>query len=401
LDEERLLADLETLATIGASADGAVSRPAYSAADLEAREWIESQMRALGMDVRRDPAGNSVGTYAGMLPRLNPIALGSHTDTVPTGGRYDGALGVMAAIACIRTLRRVGQRLRHPIEIINFAAEEATMAAGTLGSRAMAGLDLVVLNERAWDGLTVADHLVAAGLDPSGLAKARRPKGCVAAYLELHIEQGSVLEDGQNSIGIVDGIVGIRRYKASFRGRANHAGTTPMARREDALVRAAPFVLDVRDVADARDAVATVGAVTVHPGAPNVIPGQVDLSVEVRSLDDSILDSVERDLLRRIRGREASLSRLSSKPPVRSSSFLVDGLCAICEQLGLRYLRLASGAGHDAASMAALTDQAMVFVPSRGGISHSPAEYTDPDSCIAGAKVLFASLSRFDSGLDP
>src|SRR5215472_14801633 len=248
LDGARLLSDLEHLATIGADPAGGVSRLAYSAADVEARGWVRDTMLDLGMEVRRDEALNVIGRYPGVEAGLKPIALGSHTDTVPNGGRFDGALGVVAALACVRALRDAGVQLRHPVEVIDFAAEEATLGTGTLGSLAMTGgLTREGMARPAWDGRPAAMHLRDAGLDARGLNRAVRPRRVLAAYLELHVEQGRLLEQAGLPIGVVEGIAGIRRYAGRFEGQANHAGTTTMADRRDALVMAALFVLGVRD----------------------------------------------------------------------------------------------------------------------------------------------------------
>jgi N-carbamoyl-L-amino-acid hydrolase len=284
--------------------------------------------------------------------------------------------------------------------VINFAAEEATVA-GTLGSRAMAGLlDQAVVDGMAWDGRPVAEHLRAAGLDPATISQARRPKGSLAAYLELHVEQGGVLDAAGLQVGVVEGIVGIRRYMVTFQGYANHAGTTPMADRRDALVMAAPLILAVRDVAVARGIVGTVGTVRLMPGSPNVIPGQVDLEVEIRGLRETILDGAEEEVADRAHNAGAAFRLVSKKPPVKSDPRLLDALAAACDELGLPYQRMASGAGHDAMCVASIAPQAMLFVPSRGGVSHSPDEYTDPESCVTGARVLLAALLKVDASLD-
>jgi N-carbamoyl-L-amino-acid hydrolase len=400
LDDKRLLQDLETLGQIGLSPSGGINRIAYSPTDQEARVWVEAQMRELGLEVHTDEAGNSIGAHPGQVSHLPSIALGSHTDTVPEGGRYDGALGVLAALACVHSLREAGIQLRHTVEVINFAAEEGTMV-GTLGSRAMAGLlDEAVLQQAAWDGRPVADHLRAAGLDPATITQARRPKGSLAAFLELHIEQGSVLETAGLPVGVVEGIVGIRRYTVTFQGYANHAGTTPMADRRDALVMAAPFILSVRDIAVAQGIVGTVGTLHLKPGAPNVIPGRVELSIETRGLSEAKLDAVEAELAQQAQAAGAQLSPFSRKPPVESDPRLVDILTAACDELRLPYQRMPSGAGHDAMCIAHIAPQAMLFVPSRSGVSHSPDEYTNPESCIAGARVLLAALLKLDASLD-
>ena len=392
LDGDRLLADLDALARIGRDPDGALNRIAYSAADQQGRGWVAEQMRAIGLRVRTDAAGNTIGLYAGTA-ELPPIALGSHTDTVPNGGAYDGALGVVAALACVRALHAAGRQLRHPLEVINFAAEEATMAGGTTGSQAMAGLfNPALLVKAAWDGRPVRAHLLAAGLDPASFTGARRAPGSLAAYLELHIEQGDVLTTAATPIGLVEGFVGIRRYAVAFAGAANHAGTTPMHRRQDALVAAAPFITFVRDLAVAHNVVGTIGTLTVHPGAPNVIPGRVELIVETRGHEETVLDQVEAVLAERARGAGAQFAPVVRKPPVQANAQLVGALAAACDALGLACIPLPSGAGHDAMCMATICPQAMIFVPSQGGVSHSPDEYTTPEDCVAGARVLLAGL---------
>jgi N-carbamoyl-L-amino-acid hydrolase len=373
---------------------------AYSPADLEARRWVEDQLRDLGLQVTRDGAGNSVCHYPGESPELAPLAVGSHTDTVPEGGRYDGALGVVAGMACLRSLSEAKIQLRHPLELINFAAEEATMG-GTIGSRAMAGLlDPQHLQVAAWDGRPLRDHLAVAGLDPDAVVLARREKGSLACFLELHVEQGGTLAAAGLPLGVVEGIVGIRRYKVGFQGLANHAGTTPMAERRDALVMAAPFVLRVRDIALQHEIVGTVGSVHIQPGIPSVIPGLVELSVETRGLDEVDLQNAENDLLTAAKHAGGDLTLQSKKPPTWSDPRLLACLTGACEELGLPYQLLPSGAGHDAMCIARIAPQAMLFVPSRGGISHTPDEFTDPESCIAGARVLLTALFKVDTLFD-
>ncbi|MFN8454888.1 MAG: Zn-dependent hydrolase [Anaerolineae bacterium] len=393
---QRLLQELDTLAQIGHDADGGVTRLAYSPADREGRAWVQAQMRELGLTIRTDAAGNTIGLYPGQEP-LPPLALGSHTDTVPNGGRYDGALGVLGALVCVRALYEAGLRLRHPVEVINFAAEEATMSEGTLGSQAMAGLlKPRLIHQLAWDGRPVSTHLSEAGLDPAEIGEAHRPTGSLTAYLELHIEQGGMLEAANIPLGVVEGIVGIRRYVAGFQGFANHAGTTPMAGRRDALVLAAPFITQVRDVAVRRGIVGTVGSLRVQPGAPNVIPGYVELDVETRSLRENELDEVEAELAELAAAAGAEWRQVGRKPPVESDPRLLAALGAACEELGLPYRRMPSGAGHDAMCMAAIAPQALLFTPSRGGISHSPQEFTEPEACLNGARVLLAALLKLD-----
>lgn len=396
IDGQRLLQDLDSLATIGADPKGGISRIAYSPADRAGREWVRGEFQALGLDTCTDSVGNDSWLYPGLNPDLEPIALGSHTDTVPQGGRYDGALGVLSALAVIRVLCRTRRHLQHPVEVINFAAEEATMSGATFGSQAMVGsLGEDVMQHRAWDSRTVAEHLQDAGLDPGKMGLARRQTG-LSAFLELHVEQGRYLETARIPVGLVEGIAGIRRYEVTVNGYANHAGTTLMTDRHDALVRAAPYVLQVRDVAEAHGIVGTVGKMDILPGAPNVIPGQVIINLEIRGLDEDVLDRAEHQLHLAARQIHAAFVRISCKPPVASDPLLLQALEAACEAWGFSFAHMASGAGHDAMCMAEIAPQAMIFVPSRNGVSHSPDEYTAPEDCIAGARVLGAALMALD-----
>ncbi|MDX1520210.1 MAG: Zn-dependent hydrolase, partial [Anaerolineae bacterium] len=324
VDGEQLLEDLQTLNQFGAEPGPGLNRVAFSEADQAGRRWLETQMQSCGLSQVTDPAGTSIGTYPGTEPGLAPIALGSHTDTVPNGGRYDGALGVLAALACVRTLHQARYRLRHPVEVINFVAEEATMGGATIGSRAMAGtLPPETIEHLAWDGLPVAAHLSAAGLDPARITQAKRPSGAISAFLELHIEQGARLEQAGTPIGVVEGIVGIRRYSVSFEGQANHAGTTPMTLRQDALVMAAPFILAVPEIAIAHNIVGTIGVFRIEPGAPNIIPGNAYLEFEIRGLDEVVLDQAEAVLARQAREYGGQFKQLSVKPSVTSDERLV------------------------------------------------------------------------------
>lgn len=401
LDGEQLLDDLDKLNQFGAEPGPGLNRVAFSPADQAGRAWLAVQMKQMGLTVVTDAAGSSIGRYAGLDPTLRPIALGSHTDTVPNGGRFDGTLGVVAALACVRALHQAGQRLRHPVEIINFTAEEATMGAATLGSKAMAGLlERTAIEQLAWDGRPVIEHLRAAGIDPTVMSQARRPVGSLSAFLELHIEQGARLEQSDISIGVVDGIVGIRRYHVKFQGQANHAGTTPMALRRDALVMAAPFITAVRDVTTAHEIVGTIGVFRVAPGAPNIIPGQVYLEFEIRGLVEAVLDRAEAELNRLAQEFGGLFERLAVKRSVTSDPRLTAAIESACQTLDLSYQRMSSGAGHDAMCIAEIAPQAMIFVPSQGGVSHAPEEYTTPEACVNGARVLLATLLELDQMLD-
>lgn len=397
IDADAFTRDLDELNRYGEGARPGINRIAFSPADMSGRAFVERRLADLGMDVRRDAAGNTIGRIEGSERGLAALALGSHTDTVPEGGRYDGALGVVAAMACVRALRDGGMVLRHPLEVIDFVAEEATMSGGTFGSRAMAGLlEPASIDGPAWDGRKVRAHLEAAGIDPNGVSGARRPAGSVAAYVELHIEQGGRLASEGVPLAIVDGIVGIRRYGIVVEGVANHAGTTPMDARDDALLKALPIIAGVREIALAEGVVGTVGTLKVLPGGSNVIPGRVELSAELRSLDERRLDRAAAALSELVSGAWATIVPVSAKTPVPSSPRVMTALEAGLEGLDVRWRRMASGAGHDAMCMAAVTDVAMLFVPSRDGVSHSPMEHTDPELCLLGASALLAGLLELD-----
>ncbi|MEM7115019.1 MAG: M20 family metallo-hydrolase [Chloroflexota bacterium] len=400
-DGELLLADLEALAEIGFdAATGGMQRVAYGTADLVGRDWVRQQMHDLGLLVRDDEAGNTIGTLAGTDSTLLSIAIGSHTDTVPNGGKYDGSLGVLAALAAVRTLKTAGHTLRHSVEVINFAAEEATMGGGTTGSRVMAGVyDTAVLQKPAWNGRLVGDILREAGLNPATIMNAQREKGSLAAYVELHIEQGDALVKSETAVGIVTGIVGIRRYRVSFPGYANHAGTTPMDSRQDALWLASPYILQVRDIAMSHGIVGTIGQVEVFPGAPNVIPERVDLTVEIRGLEPEVLDTAEQQLEEVATAVHATFTATERKPPIASDPRIIDIITGACTALSLSHATMPSGAGHDPMNIGHLCPVGMLFVPSQGGVSHSPDEYTTPEDCINGGRVLLETLVRLDKAL--
>lgn len=399
LDGEQLLEDLELLGQIGRSDKGGLLRVAFSDEDMAGRRWVAEQLAMLDLAVTTDAAGNTIARYPGTEDRP-AIAIGSHTDTVPHGGMYDGALGVLAGLAALRALHAANVHLRHPVELINFVAEEATMAGGTLGSHAMVGsLDRRTLDQPAWDGEPVRSHLRNANIQPDQIGDAQVAAGRYAAFLELHVEQGETLTKDGTAIGVVEGIVGIRRYLVTYTGYANHAGTTTMDRRQDALVSAAPLILFVRETALRHGIVGTIGTLDVSPGAPNVIPGKVVLNLEIRGLDDGVLDQAEAELRAHAESAGATFVPVSNKPPVQSDPRLLAALDAACEALDLSYRRMPSGAGHDAMNMAALCPMAMLFVPSQGGVSHSPDEYTTPEDCVNGARLLLAGLLRIDEVL--
>jgi beta-ureidopropionase / N-carbamoyl-L-amino-acid hydrolase len=397
IDSKWLLDAIERLAQFGVDRAGGNSRLAYSAADLQARSWLDEQMRALGLVVKVDGARNTIASYAGTAGSRPAIAIGSHSDTVPSGGRYDGALGVLGAVAAARAIIESGTHLLHPLEVINFAAEEGTVGGGTFGSRAMAGiLQQDFAASDGYGGMRTAQVLETAGLSPETVLSARRSAGELAAFLELHIEQGGILESTRTSIGVVQGIVGIRRYTLVSTGRANHAGTTAMAGRDDALVKAAPWISAVRDIAVEHGIVGTVGSVQVQPGAPTVIPGQVRMSTEIRALDAEVLNRAEAALARVSESLGCRFDRGSQKKPVICDPRLLGAVEQAARAWSYSHRHMPSGAGHDAASMAHLCPVCMIFVPSHAGVSHAPEEYTTPADCVRGAQALLSAVIAAD-----
>lgn len=409
IDANRLWSTLQTLGLLGDTPRG-MERIAFSPAELAARAFLIERMREAGLDVRIDAAANLIGRRAGSDESLRPIALGSHIDTVPRGGKYDGALGVIGALEVCRTLSDLGLTTRHPLEVLAFTNEEGgRFHRGLFGSRAMAGLlvpdDLTVVDEQ---GKSLAEHLLAAAGDLTRIAEAERPKGDFAAYLELHVEQGSELFRSGTPIGVVTGITGRYVFDLAVRGFANHAGTTPMDARQDAMVTAARVVLAVKEIAATEKVcrVSTVGVIRARPGAVNVIPGEVDLEAEFRDLEMSRLDDAEkrlREVCAQIASEtrtEIAVGRQEIVQAAPTGARMREAIERAAAKLGLATQPVPSGAGHDAQAIAALTEIGMIFVPSVNGISHSPEEFTPADDCARGTNVLLLSLLDLDEKLD-
>ena len=406
IDGPRLLSRLDELARSARSAEGGgVTRLAWSPADLTGRALVQGWLAEAGVGAATDAAGNIIAEWAGRLPGLAPLATGSHLDTVGDGGALDGAYGALAGFEVLVALATAGERLRHPVRAVAWSNEEGVVAPPFTGSRVAAG-EPVDPAAPGPDGLTLADRLRATGGDPDGLAAAAWSP--VAGYIELHIEQGPVLDATACPIGVVTGIIGLRRGTITVTGTANHAGTTPMGQRRDALVAAAPIVALVEALAtDGPADVATVGALSVHPGNANVVPGRVTLTYDIRSLDDESSDAALA-LLRagvegvgKATGLAVALSPTASTAAVRTDPRLQDAIRDGAAGLGLPTTELASGAGHDAQYVAALGPIGMIFVPSLGGLSHNPGEATAPADLVGGAATLLAALRLADERLDP
>jgi hydantoinase/carbamoylase family amidase len=402
VDPDAMRADFAALAAIGATPEGGVDRPSLGAAHLAARRWFRERAAAAGLETHVDAAGN----HSAILPGRGPaILLGSHLDSVPNGGRYDGALGVVAALHVLLAVQAAGGEPPVTLEAIDFTDEEGTLV-GLLGSRALAGtLDAETLRSPRGGRAALLAGLERAGLHENRLASARRDPASLAGYLELHIEQGPVLERAGVPIGVVTSIVGARSFSLLLRGEAGHAGTTPMDARRDAGLAAAAFMLAAEELVgrDFAGCVATVGDLRLEPGSFNVVAGAARVSLEFRSDDPATLDELEGALLDAAR-REAEARRvdLDVTPVGRWEPTPLDpGVCdaveRAAEELGLASLRLRSGAGHDAQALAAVTPAGMIFVPSVRGTSHDPGELTAWDDCVNGANVLLgAALALAD-----
>jgi N-carbamoyl-L-amino-acid hydrolase len=401
IDGHRLDRSIEELSRIGQLSEGGVCRSAFSTEDIEARRLVRDRMEEAGMVVRIDAAGNIIGRYPGKREDLGALATGSHIDTVAEGGRYDGTLGVMAGIEVVRTLREHDIRPDRAIEVIVFSDEENTV----IGAKAMAGTaDPDPEKYRRRDGTDIQTCLRRVGGDWSRLATARRTRAEIAAFVELHVEQGGVLESENVDIGVVKGIVGQYRSIVTVTGRANHAGTTPMAPRRDALVAASRIVLAVNDLAvnTPGEQVATVGMMNVFPNATNTVPGKVELSIDLRDLDKERL----KGLIRRLEAEIASIAtetrteidarRTLEVAPTLAAPDIERAIERACKELGTSHTRLPSRAGHDAGEIGRFTDMGMIFVPSRGGISHSEDEYTSPEQCASGANILLHTFLQLD-----
>jgi N-carbamoyl-L-amino-acid hydrolase len=398
---DRIMKHIHALAEFGKNPQGGVSRVAYSDADKQGREYVLGLLRDAKLDVTIDAAGNLIGRRAGSASGLKPLLIGSHIDSVPEGGNYDGVVGSLGAIEVAQTLADKSVTLRHPLEVVIFQNEEG----GLIGSRAMDG----ELTERELDlvsrsGKTIRDGIKFIGGDPAQLAGVRRNKGDIAAYLELHIEQGAYLDTEKIKIGVVEGIVGINWWDVTIEGFANHAGTTAMNNRQDALLAAAKFIEAVNRIVTSVPGrqVGTVGRINALPGAPNVIPGKVVLSLELRDLDAAKINM----LYERIRAEAQQIASASKTKfefkeinvniPAPTDAGIRSLIAEAARELGLSTKLMPSGAGHDAQDMARLGPVGMIFVPSVGGISHSPREFSHPEDIANGANVLLHTLLKLD-----
>lgn len=400
VDGARLNGWLKQFDAVGRTAGG-INRVAYSDADLAGRTFTLDLFRQSGLTTRLDAAGNIFARIEGTDRTLPPILIGSHVDSVTDGGNYDGPVGSFAAIEVARTLREQQVRLRHPVEVVVWQNEEG----GTIGSKlAIGDLAPADLDKVARSGKTIREGIGLVGGNVDRLADAVRPKGSLACYIELHIEQGGLLEKGGLQVGVVEGIVGLRWFEVTIEGFSNHAGTTPMNQRKDAMLAAARFTVAVNEAITSEPGrqVATVGRLIPSPNTTNVIPGQVVLTIDLRDLDPAKLAKFTATFERLGReigaatGTTFSFKSLVNSSPAMADPAVMSWIDGSATSLGLTRQAMPSGAGHDAQEIAMIAPMGMIFVPSVGGISHSPNEFTRPEDVVHGADVLLGAVVAAD-----
>lgn len=390
VQKQRLEKNLKALGAIGYTDGQGTSRISYSETFLAGREFVQKLMEDAGLTTRIDSVGNLIGLLSPKESdgkKRKKIALGSHIDTVPCGGMYDGVYGVLAAIECVKTMVEQGYQNRHPIEIFAFIDEEGAAVGGTFGSKCVIGVPLE-------QGLK--DKMQEYGIDEEKVAAARILQEEYGAYYELHIEQGGVLEKEGLQIGVTDGIVGITRYEIKVFGTANHAGTTPMELREDPMARACQLILELMEETKKYPGmVCTVGRIHAHPGTYNIIPDVVDFSLDMRFKESQpIYEIIERMGCKY--GSQVEIEKYIDQPPTYCDNRLQQLTEQSMKDLGITGRRMYSGAGHDMINMAFAMPSALIFIPSKAGISHHIKEYSSPEDMAAGADVLLQNIIKLD-----
>jgi allantoate deiminase len=407
VDGGRLWERLGEIAEIGKHEEGGVARLSFTPEEREAKELVASYMREAGLAVRQDAAGNLFGRREGRDPGAPAVLIGSHVDSVMNGGDFDGPLGVLGGIEVLQTMEEGGVRTERPVEVVAFTDEEgARFSLGMIGSRALTGtLSSEDLRHEDKNGVSIEQAMRDADLDPGRIGDAARAPVSLAAYLELHIEQGKVLEDENLPVGVVTGIAGPVWLRLSFTGEAGHAGTTPMGTRRDALAAAAEVVGIVEEEATATGStVGTVGQIGARPGGINIIPGGAEVSLDLRDIDEAVRDRAEGCIRERAaevcerRGIDLSFEELQRLPPAPCSEEIRASIAAACEKEGIRPYPLPSGAGHDGMHVAELCPMGMIFVRSKDGISHNPKEWSSREDCEAGCKVLYLTVLDLANG---
>ena len=401
VDGERLWRRLSELAEIGKRESGGVTRLSFTDEERSAKDLVTSYMEEAGLTVREDVVGNLFGRRVGSDPNAPVVLVGSHVDSVYDGGNFDGPLGVLAGIEVVQAMEEGDVQTGFPVEVVAFTDEEgARFSFGMIGSRALTGhLSPGDLEHQDADGISIAEAMRDYGLDPARVEDARRQQNSLAAYLELHIEQGRVLEAEDLPAGIVTGIAGPVWLRFTIRGESGHAGATPMNRRHDALAAAVEIVGVVEEEASsAPSAVGTVGQIEAKPGGINIIPGRVDFSVDLRDIDAAVRDGVEGLIRERAeeicvrRGVELGVEELQRLDPAPCSEEVRGVISDACREVGIRPHSLPSGAGHDGMHLASLCPMGMIFIRSRDGVSHNPKEWSSREDCEAGCNVLYWSV---------
>lgn len=397
---ERLVRDLEELGKIGQDPKGGISRPSFSLPDLEARRWLRQKIEEAGLAFRQDGAGNLFGRLPGNRPQV--IMAGSHIDTVVNGGRYDGAVGVLAALECLRTIKELNLCLNQTLEVVSFTDEEGNLVGDFLGSRAFTGQLIVnqLKNARTQFGHSLEEILQKAGLSTDSFLQAAGQRPEVSVFLELHIEQGPVLEEEGVPLGLVTAIAGKRYYQATFVGKSGHAGTTPLELRQDAFIALADFALRATQLVARKyyGNTITIGRVLLKPGSFSIIPGEADFTLDMRSLDPQLLKSMEDEVLglaseiAATRGLSFYQKIVDRTEPVQIKPELLNRLKDFCAELGYEYRLLPSGAGHDAQILSVICPTAMIFIPSTEGLSHTPEEAISLEDLEKAANLLLHSL---------
>lgn len=402
VNPDRIERRIFELAEFGKNDKGENYRVAYSDGDIAGRAYFMDLMKKAGLEVRVDAAGNIIGKREGTDPNLKPIAFGSHIDMVPNGGNYDGAYGSITALEIIEVLNENNINTRHPLEVLIFQNEEG----GLVGSRAMTGnLKKEALEQLSASGLSIREGIQKIGGLPDRLNEAVRMPGDLAAFLEIHIEQSKVLESRGIDLAIVEGIVGIEDWDIVVQGMANHAGSTPMNDRQDALIAASKLVLAVNEVVNSYDGfqVGSVGKMKVEPGAPNVIPGRVEMSLQMRDLSTDKIMRMFADIEQKAKNIELETgtsinfihSNLSNAPSLASRE-IQDKMIQAAESMGISYMKMQSGAGHDVQEMSSLAPIGLVFIPSKDGISHNPQEFSTKEDMAKGANVMLRTVLMLD-----
>lgn len=407
INRERLQSDIETLAEIGRQEDYGIYRMAFSDGDMQGRKWFKDRVEEAGLEFYQDGAANLHARY-NWDDQHPSVMMGSHLDTVPGAGHLDGALGVIVALECLRCIKEEKLETRYPLEAIAFSDEEGRFG-GMFGSQAIAGklTPEKIFNAVDLDGIKLTDAMQAVGLNAMDALHARRNPDSLHAFLELHIEQGPLLDKRSISVGNVDAIAGLFKWEVSLIGTPNHAGTTPMDMRKDAFMGLSEFASQVQRILDENGSsrsVATIGRVSISPGAANVIPGNVEFSLEARDTNPDVLNDIAQafrkslSAIARKRDLMFEYKVLSEIEPVKSDTGIVETIENTCKSLKIPCLQMASGAAHDTQIMASITRAGMVFVPSKDGRSHSIAEWTDMDDIEKGANVALNTLYRIAGG---